>query len=160
MLYFILSNNIPVKSDISLLLPNTSNPELLSDGELKALGIYRIPTQNGILSNVEYDPITDTIVPTWESIVYPEWDGFKAALLADSEFSALYIAARSINPLLTDALIPALLRYESGNTQMFSSIFEPFVQASGMSESQRQGLRTIAEGYHLPVDFLNIIYGD
>ena len=71
---------------------------------------------------MKYDPDSDTIAPIAIAIVSPDWTGFKSALFVDSEFDQLYSAAGEVSQLAKDALIPSLLQYESGQTDMFSMV--------------------------------------
>lgn len=75
---------------------------------------------------MKYDPDSDTIAPIAIAIVSPDWTGFKSALFVDSEFDQLYSAAGEVSQLAKDALIPSLLQYESGQTDMFSMVFEHY----------------------------------
>jgi hypothetical protein len=109
---------------------------------------------------MQYDPNSDSIVPVaivTDPILSPDWTGFKSALFVDNEFDQLYLAAGQTNLLAKDALIPALLQYESGQTELFSMIFDAFCLSSGATIEQRQRLRTIAASFNLPTHFLNII---
>ena len=109
---------------------------------------------------IQYDPDSDSIVPVaivTDPIVYPDWTGFKSALFVDNEFGQLYLTAGGVNPLAKDALIPSLLQYESGQTDMFSMVFEAFCAASEATVAQRERLATIAASFNLPDSFLQII---
>ena len=90
----------------------------------------------------------------------PDWTGFKTALLTDPSFAAVYHVAGQNNLLVKDSLVPSLLQYEDGKTELFPTIFNAFCVAGEVTIEQRQEWRTMAESFHLPDAFLNVIFSE
>lgn len=149
MLYFVVIDGIPSQVNLTNYFPNTSNPECL---DLAEYGIHAIQEEGELLS-VSWNG--EAIVCEWKP--QPDWTSFKTALLIDPSFAAIYHVAGQNNLLIKDSLVPSLLQYEAGNTELFPTVFNAFCVAGEVTTEQRQEWRTMAESFHLPSQFLDII---
>ena len=99
------------------------------------------------------DPIPEIIVPA------PDWDGFNAAMLTNTEFNQ--ITGLVLETVPTVALgIPAALAHVSTNgVTAFALVFNAFCQIGNVSSEQREVWANIAEGFNLPIEFIDVVKG-
>jgi len=91
MRFFRIQSNQPVEGSLPSLLPNTSNPELLTPSELLAAGVYTL-TEPAPVEGSRWIPVAPTwdgttLVGGWELqeilpvVPEPNWDGFLAGFI-------------------------------------------------------------------------------
>lgn len=89
----------------------------------------------------------------------PDWDGFNAAILADTAFNTYYATGLSTAPAVTTSIPAALTQVESKGQSAFALVYTGFCTAVNVSSADRDSWASIAQTYNLPVDFVNLIRG-
>ena len=90
----------------------------------------------------------------------PDWDALNAAILLDPDWQAATAIVRAINPGLTEALPAAMTQIGSGQTAMFAFLYGQICTIAEVPPAQREAWATMAEGFNLPAEFVDIVRGD
>ena len=124
----------------------------------------------------EYDPQTQRLNSVYEidleALEYrrvwavldlppvPNYDGFNSYFLGSLEIATYREIVNSIDPDLTPALFDTYSQVASGQLTGFSSLWDSWVAASGITTEDRESLATVAESFNLPAEFVAIIRGE
>lgn len=90
----------------------------------------------------------------------PDWDGFNAQLITDPAYHQAVTNVRaSALPGLDTPVVVALGQVATNGVASFALSFPPFCQYGQISTEQREVWATLAESFHLPTDFCEVIRG-
>jgi len=94
------------------------------------------------------------------SPVQPDWDGFNAYILGNTDFKATTATVRSTHPELVEALPSAYLLVGQGNPATFAFLIGQIYTVASVSEFQRDIWADAAQDvYNLPADFVAVVRG-
>lgn len=99
------------------------------------------------------DPVPEIIPPA------PNWDGFNAAMLANTEFNQITGVVLGIVPTVALGMPAALAQVSTNGVTAFALVFNAFCQIGNVSISQREDWANIAEGFNLPIEFVSVVRG-
>ena len=90
----------------------------------------------------------------------PDWDGFAAWAIANTELNTIAATAISNAPLAGAGLPTALLQVQSGNLANFAATFDAVCTAGSATQLQRDAWADAArDTYSLPADFVAAVRG-
>ena len=121
------------------------------------LSVLQTAWQEFVDSGEELEIIPDP-EPTIEQVT-PNWDGFNAAMLADTKFNQITGVVLGIVPTVALGIPAALAQVSSNGVNAFTLVFNAFCQIGNVSLSQREVWANIAESFNLPVEFIDIVRG-
>ena len=97
------------------------------------------------------DPMPEVAPPA------PDWDGFNAAMLANTEFNQITGLVLSLAPTVALGIPAALAHVSTNGVTAFALVFNAFCQIGNVSSKQRETWATIAEGFNLPIEFISVV---
>jgi hypothetical protein len=89
-----------------------------------------------------------------------DWDGFNAAILSDTAFNQKTGAVMGVAPAVAIALPAALAQVSTNGVAAFGLVFNAFCTAGQVSSGQRATWATLAEGFNLPIEFVDVVRGE
>lgn len=108
---------------------------------------------SGEVLEVIPDPVPVVEPPT------PNWDGFNAYMLTDTDFNTYYGTGLTVAPAVTTSIPTALAQVSTNGINSFNLTFNGFCNAVSVTATHRNGWADVAESYHLPADFVSVIRG-
>ena len=99
------------------------------------------------------DPIPEITTPA------SDWDGFNAAMLADTKFNQITGVVLGIVPTVALGIPAALAQVSTNGITAFALVFDTFCQIGNVSYEHRETWANIAEGFNLPIEFVDVIRG-
>lgn len=99
------------------------------------------------------DPIPEITTPA------PDWDGFNAAMLSNTEFNQITGVVLGLAPTVALGIPAALAQVSTNGVTAFALVFNAFCQIGNVSISQREAWANIAESFNLPIEFIGVVRG-
>lgn len=99
------------------------------------------------------DPIPEITTPA------PDWDGFNAAMLSNTEFNQITGVVLSLAPTVALGIPAALAQVSTNGVTAFGLVFNAFCQIGDVSSEQRGIWANIAESFNLPIEFIGVVRG-
>lgn len=99
------------------------------------------------------DPMPEVAPPA------PDWDGFNAAMLSNTEFNQITGVVLNLAPTVALGIPAALAQVSTNGVTAFGLVFNAFCQIGNVSISQRETWATIAGSFNLPVEFVSVVRG-
>lgn len=119
-------------------------------------------TTQSLLSNYVVDLQTSQYRQEWtvtDLPPVPDWDGFNAYMLTDTDFNTYYGTGLTVAPAVTTSIPTALAQVSTNGVNSFNLTFNEFCNAVSVTTTHRNSWADIAESYHLPADFVSVIRG-
>jgi hypothetical protein len=108
-----------------------------------------------LVSDADFAAAIAAFVP-----MQPDWDGFNAYILANTQFKATTATVRATHPELVEALPSAYLLVGQGNPATFAFLMGQIYTVASVSQSQRNTWAdTARDVYNLPADFVAVVRG-
>ena len=136
-------------------IPWVNNAPDLSAFTEPTLSVLQKAWQAFLDSSEELEIIPDP-EPVVESPV-PDWDSFNAYMLSDSMFKGYRDTVRTADGELNSALFHAYGLVGTNGVAAFSLVWGIWVSVSGITDSDREAIAVVAEGFNLPADFVAAI---
>lgn len=90
----------------------------------------------------------------------PDWDGFAAWAISNTELNTIAGTAVANAPLAAAGLPTALLQVQSGSLSNFAATFNAVCTAGGATSQQRATWADLArDSYSLPPEFVAVVRG-
>jgi hypothetical protein len=89
----------------------------------------------------------------------PDWEGLVAAVMANDEFKAAWVAAAAIDPPIGWSLSTAFGMVGQGHPGNFINLFNAICALAEVSPEQRGIWADIGGAYNAPAEFLDIVRG-
>lgn len=137
------------------------NPTTIINGTPEAPELPSNPNQAAAIQSA-IDAGDYGILPDPEPVPeppQPKWNDFNVYMLTDPDFTTHRATARAIDPELTSALFVAYGKVAEGGFSTFEAIWNQWVTISGVTSEGKNSIATVAEGFDLPEDFINILRG-
>ena len=99
------------------------------------------------------DPTPEIVTPV------PNWDGFNAAMLSNTEFNQITGVVLSLAPTVALGIPAALAQVSTNGVTAFGLVFNAFCQIGDVSSEQRGIWANIAESFNLPIEFIGVVRG-
>ena len=115
----------------------------------QACGYFGVPIPDNFNQGTEFLPSENL----------PNWDGFNAAMLANTEFNQVIGVVLGLVPTVALGLPAALAHVSTNGVTAFALVFNAFCQIGNGSSEQKETWATIAENFNLPVEFVEIVRG-
>lgn len=97
------------------------------------------------------DPMPEVAPPA------PDWDGFNAAMLANTEFNQITGVVLNLAPTVALGIPAALAQVSTNGVTAFALVFNAFCQIGNVSSEQKETWATIAESFNLPIEFISVV---
>jgi len=162
MRYYRIIDGQPFSVSLRQSLPNTSNPDLLSEPDLESYGIYQLLPESGkILESIDWDG--EKLVPAWVDPpapdlppvpIQPNWVGFRNALYPSPEW---YSLSTSSLPALKIANELSLLLWSyspEAEAEVVATI-AAFKAVTNPTEEQKITIANVMQGNSLPQSFID-----
>ena len=145
---------------LTLLGDSLADPLQGIDGPYLLLDSEALPTEPREAWIVDWETGEITVDSNWAPPPFPNWVAFNAAILANPEWLATAATVRAINPDLIVALYVALSQVGGGQCESFRQLFATVMAMAEVAPAQRDAWATMAEGFNLPAEFVDIVRGD
>ena len=89
-----------------------------------------------------------------------DWDGFNNAILSDADFNDVFATVNATHPLVAASLPAALAQVASGQTSMFSTVYNQICTLGGATVAHQDTWATLAETYHAPAELVAVVRGE
>ena len=159
----IVLHTTPGQATPALTLPGDSLADALQgiDGPYLLMEGDNLPSEPRDAWIVDWDTGTVSVDPDWVASgpPAPDWDGLNAAILLDPDWQAATAIVRAINPGLTEALPAAMTQIGTGQAAMFAFLYDQICTIAEVALAQRDAWATMAEGFNLPAEFVDIVRG-
>ena len=89
----------------------------------------------------------------------PNWPGFVIAIQSDPDFKTVWVAANAADPLAAQSLLVAFGHVATGGLETFAPRYNAVCAFGGATAEQREAWAILAESYHAPAEFVEVVRG-